>query len=196
MIFLLDNGHGALTNSSYATPGKRSPVWDDGTQLFEGEFNRAIVSRIIEELTLLKIPYVNIAPEYWDVSLATRVRRANKYPSRSSLYISVHSNAGGGSGSEMYTSKGGTKSDAFATIFGEEFLSEFPDENLRVDWRDGDLDKEKNFYVLRKTNMPAVLTESFFMDTERECKEYLMTRKGRDRIADYHIKAIKRIANG
>lgn len=37
---LLDNGHG------YDTPGKRSPIWPDGSQLFEWEFNRDIVSRI------------------------------------------------------------------------------------------------------------------------------------------------------
>lgn len=35
---LLDNGHG------YDTPGKRSPIWPDGSQLFEWEFNRDIVS--------------------------------------------------------------------------------------------------------------------------------------------------------
>ena len=66
MIVLLDNGHGGIINNEYQTPGKRSPKWADGSQLFEGEFNRAIVNGIIEELTRLKIPYVNIAPEYRD----------------------------------------------------------------------------------------------------------------------------------
>ena len=37
---ILDNGHGNNT------PGKRSPKWEDGTQLFEYEFNRDIVKRI------------------------------------------------------------------------------------------------------------------------------------------------------
>ena len=40
MIVLLDNGHGGIINGEYQTPGKRSPVWADGSQLFEGEFNR------------------------------------------------------------------------------------------------------------------------------------------------------------
>ena len=195
MIILLDNGHGGLVDGNYITPGKRSPIWSDGSQLFEGEFNRAIVNRIIEQLTQLKIPYVNIAPEYRDVTLRTRVNRANSYPANRSIYISVHANAGGGTGSEMYTSVGRTRSDGFATIFGEEFESEFPNERLRTDWRDGDLDKEINFYVLKHTKMPAILTENFFMDNERECKDYLMTESGRDRIAKYHIKAIERIVN-
>lgn len=193
MLILLDNGHGSLINNKYQTSGKRSPKWKDGTQLYEGEFNRAIVNRIIEELSLEQIPYVNIAPEYWDVSLKTRMNRANKYPASSSFYLSIHSNAGGGKGSEIFTSPGNTKSDKYATVFGEEFQKEFPQEKLRTDWRDGDLDKEAKFYVLRKTKMPAILTENFFMDTERECKKFLMTREGRDRVANYHIQAIKRI---
>ena len=39
-LIILDNGHGKETK------GKRSPKWDDGTQLFEWEFNRAIVDGI------------------------------------------------------------------------------------------------------------------------------------------------------
>ena len=68
MTILLDNGHGGIINGKYQTAGKRSPVWSNKEQLFEGEFNRAIVNGIIEKLTALNIPYVNIAPEYRDVS--------------------------------------------------------------------------------------------------------------------------------
>ena len=39
-LVILDAGHGV------DTPGKRSPVWKDGTQLFEWEFNRSIVNRV------------------------------------------------------------------------------------------------------------------------------------------------------
>lgn len=193
MIVLLDNGHGGLINGTYQTPGKRSPIWSDGSQLFEGEFNRAIVNGIIEELTTLRIPYENIAPEYRDVTLPTRVKRANKYGSRNCFYISVHSNAGGGHGSEIFTSVRNTRSDAIATVFGEEFKREFPNRRLRTDFSDGDLDKEKNFYVLKHTRMPAILTENFFMDNEEECKSLLMTREGRSKIIRYHVEAIKRV---
>jgi N-acetylmuramoyl-L-alanine amidase len=193
MLVLLDNGHGALINNEYQTSGKRSPLWSDGSQLFEGEFNRAIVNGIIEELTRLKIPYVNIAPEYNDITLETRVKRANKYPSAKTFYLSIHSNAGGGTGTEVFSSPGTSKSDLIATIFGEEFQKEFPTEKLRTDFSDGDLDKEQHFYVLTKTNMPAILTENFFMDTETECKNILMTREGRTRIIRYHVAAILRV---
>ena len=41
--------------------------------------------------------------------------------------------------------------------------------------------------------MPAILTENFFMDTERECKAYLLTREGRNRIIDFHVRAIRKV---
>jgi N-acetylmuramoyl-L-alanine amidase len=192
MIILLDNGHGSLINGKYQTSGKRSPIWQDGTQLFEGEFNRAIVNGIVEKLVKLKIPFVHVSPEYRDVTLRTRVNRANIYGSRNLFYLSVHSNAGGGNGYEVYTSPGSTKSDKIATIFGEEFQKEFPNKRLRTDFSDGDLDKEQHFYVLTKTKMPAILTENFFMDNEEECKKILMTREGREKIIKYHINAIIR----
>ncbi len=195
MVVILDNGHGGLINGTYQTPGKRSPIWNDGTQLFEGEFNRAVVNLIIDDLTRLGIDYVNIAPEYRDVSLRTRVNRANELAIKDSFYVSVHSNAGGGRGSEIFTSPGNTKSDRIATVFGTEYQKVFPDKILRTDFSDGDLDREQRFFVLTQTRMPSILTENFFMDNEEECKNILMTREGRDRIAQYHVNAIIRVQN-
>jgi len=195
MIILLDNGHGGIINGKYQTAGKRSPVWDNKQQLFEGEFNRAIVNGIIEKLTALNIPYVNIAPEYRDVSLKTRVNRANKYNTKKCFYLSIHTNAGGGHGSEIYTSPGETKSDKIATIFGKEYKKEFSNKHLRTDYSDGDLDKEAKFYVLRKTKMPAILVENFFMDNEDECKNILLAKQGRERIINWHVNAILKVRN-
>ncbi len=195
MIVLLDNGHGGLINGEYQTAGKRSPVWDDGSQLFEGEFNRAIISGIVQALTQQQIPYVVITPEYKDISLETRVKRANKYKTESCFFLSVHSNAGGGRGFEVFTSPGQTTSDSIATLFGEEFQKTFPDRRLRADYSDADLDKERRFYVLSKTAMPAVLTENFFMDNEDECRNILMTAAGRQKIVDFHVNAIIRANN-
>lgn len=188
--WLLDPGHGGLIDGKYQTPGKRSPVWLDGSQLFEGEFNRAIVARLVELMAAEGIPYNVIASEYTDVPLGERVRRANAYGSEGCAYLSIHANAGGGRGYEVYTSKGDTKSDRLADVFFAEFGKEFPDARLRSDMIDGDVDKEANFYVLKNTVMPAVLTESFFMDTESDCR-ILMSPGGRDKIALAHFNAIK-----
>ena len=193
MIVLLDNGHGGIINNTYQTAGKRSPKWANGQQVFEGEFNRAIVNGIIEKLTALNIAYVNIAPEYRDVTLETRVNRSDDYDPKKCFYLSINSNAGGGHGSEIYTSPGNTKSDKIATLFGVEFKKEFPDKKLRTDYSDGDLDKEAKFTVLMKTKMPAILTENFFMDNETEGKTILLTKQGREKIINYHVNAILRV---
>jgi N-acetylmuramoyl-L-alanine amidase len=63
---------------------------------------------------------------------------------------------------------------------------------MRRDTKDGDPDKEANFYVLKHTAMPAILSENFFMTNKKECK-LLMSEDGRDRIAKIHFEMIKEI---
>jgi N-acetylmuramoyl-L-alanine amidase len=190
-IVLLDNGHGK------ETAGKRSPVWSDGSQLFEWEFNRDIVRRIAEKLEADGIPYRVLVPEETDISLTERARRANEYAKEfngKAYVLSIHANAGGGTGWEVYTSLGQTPSDAIATVFFEEAGREFvPDGwRMRSDYSDGDPDKEANFAILTKTTCPAILTENFFMDTEKDCR-FIMSDNGRERIANMHVAAIKRV---
>lgn len=190
-IVLLDNGHGK------ETAGKRSPIWSDGSQLFEWEFNRDIVRRIAEKLQADGIPYRVLVPEENDISLTERARRANEYAKEfngKAYVLSIHANAGGGTGWEVYTSPGQTPSDAIATVFFEEAGREFvPDGwRMRSDYSDGDSDKEANFAILTKTTCPAILTENFFMDTEKDCR-FIMSEDGRERIANMHVAAIKRV---
>lgn len=190
-IVLLDNGHGK------ETAGKRSPVWPDGSQLFEWEFNRDIVRRIAEKLEADGIPYRVLVPEETDISLTERARRANEYAKEfngKAYVLSIHANAGGGTGWEVYTSLRQTLSDAIATVFFEEAGREFvPDGwRMRSDYSDGDPDKEANFAILTKTTCPAILTENFFMDTEKDCR-FIMSEDGRERIANMHVSAIKRV---
>ncbi len=194
-LWLLDNGHGGVIDGLYQTSGKRSPVWQDGAVLYEGECNRGVVNRLMEMMTRAGYRYINIVPELEDVSLHERVRRANSYHADNEcIYVSIHSNAGGGRGYEVFTSIGQTRSDAIASVFIEEFAREFPEAKMRSDhYSDGDLDKEADYYVLKRTNMPAILTESFFMDNEDECRKYLLTSEGRERIAKAHFMAIKAI---
>lgn len=190
-IVLLDNGHGK------ETAGKRSPVWSDGSQLFEYEFNRDIVRRIVEQLEAENIPYRVLVPEETDIALSERVKRANdiaKEYNNKVYVLSVHANAGGGTGWEVYTSRGQTAADSIATVFAEEATREFvPDGwRMRFDHTDGDPDKEAKFYILTKTTCPAILTENFFMDTEKDCR-FIMSEDGRERIANMHVAAIKRV---
>ena len=64
---------------------------------------------------------------------------------------------------------------------------------MRKDTSDGDVDQESNFWVLRKTVMPAILSENFFMTNSENCHKYLLTEEGRDRVAKIHFEMIKDI---
>lgn len=187
---ILDNGHGK------ETAGKRSPIWYDGRQLFEWEFNRDIVQRICLLLEQDNIRFEKLVPEDIDVSLKERCRRANAIHDRTGgvcFLISVHGNAGGGSGWECYTTPGNTKADEIATALCRSFEAEFGGEyRMRFDNSDGDPDKEQDFYILRNTKCPAVLTENFFMDNPIDCK-LMLSDDGRQRIAEAHYWAIRNI---
>ena len=189
ITILLDNGHGSNTF------GKRSPKWEDGTQLFEYVFNRNIVERIAVLLKAAGIKYEIIVPEKTDISLATRCKRVNDLYTKlkgKCFLISVHGNAGKGTGFEVWTSIGRTKSDDIATIMWQEMKTEFPNDKMRMDTTDGDVDKEKDYTILKKTSCPAILTENFFMDTEKDCR-LMMSEEGRQKIANAHVRAIQRV---
>jgi N-acetylmuramoyl-L-alanine amidase len=182
ITILLDAGHGGVVNGHYQTSGKRSPVWDDGTVLYEGEFNRAVKSRLKEMLEIKGIKYVDVNPQDTDLSLSERVEIANNYDN--SLYISIHANAGGGKGCEVFTSENcSADSTRMAKCIEAQFSPHFYGER----WRGI---KKRDFYVIKNTKMPAVLVEAFFMDTERECRKYLMTRPGREQIAKWIFSSI------
>lgn len=196
--FLLDPGHGGMIDGEYQTAGKRSPVWKDGSQLFEGVFNREIAENIFLHMRALGYDVEILVPEQEDISLGERVRRANEkhINHKNCVYISIHANAGGGTGFEIFTSEGETISDKYATHMFIAFLEDMKELKPRKDTVDGDPDKEAPFYVLRKTACPAILIECAFMDTyEPDCK-LMMSKSGKQRFAAAIIKGLIAINNG
>lgn len=199
---LLDNGH------AKSTPGKRSPLFEDGKQFFEYEFARDIVKRISNELQKLNINYKIVTPEVdYDVPLTTRANRVNRYCSKlgknNCLLISIHANAAGmgdkwmnARGWSVWTTKGKTDSDKYADIFYKEAEKILPKYGmtLRRDLSDGDNDYESNFTILYKSKCPAILTENLFQDNKIDC-EFLMSEQGREVITQIHVNAIKNILN-
>lgn len=185
MLIILDNGHGK------DTPGKCSPVWPNGQQLHEHEFNRWIVRNL--DMLLRQNGYNTrvLVPENFDVSLTERVRRVNELAAKQPcILISIHANAGGGTGWEVFTSPGETNSDKLAKHFYKMAVKLLPNFKTRVDFTDGDPDKEAAFTILTKTVCPAVLTENLFMDTQLDC-EYIISFAGRMNIVRLHYEAIK-----
>lgn len=175
--YILDYGHGVNT------PGKRSPKFDDGTVLMEGVNNRELARKLIIAMEHDDIKCIDIVASKDDISLETRVERANKLSKiKPCIYISIHSDANGdgviwdkASGMSVYTSIGDTgKSDDFAELVINELQDNFKDS---VKWRtestDGDKDKEENFYVLKNTNCPAILCELGFHTNKDEAIKML-----------------------
>ncbi len=164
---ILDRGHATLDkNGKYITPGKQFK-FPDGLHVYEGFENQ----RYVEALALygkekgFNIVYTIDPTNPADTSLGQRVLFANLHKeAKNSLYLSVHNNAGAGQGTEVFTGIGQTKSDIFAQGIIDEIQATFPKRLMRIDTKDGDEDKEENFYVLKHTSMPAVLMEYGFFD--------------------------------
>ena len=201
-LWIFDNGHGGIIDGVYQTAGKRSPIWEDGTILYEGEFNRSIVNRLVKLCRAKNIECVNLVDTDQDISLRKRTDAANdiyreqlQKDGKPCIYVSVHANGfnkESAHGWGVYTSIGETKSDKIASVLFKKAEAEFLDHKMRKDTRDGDVDKESNFWVLRKTVMPAILSENFFMTNRKECK-LLLSEEGRDRIAKIHFDMIQEI---
>ena len=195
---ILDAGHGGMIGGEYQTAGKRSPIWSDGSQYFEGVGNRMIQKKIAKMLVGTDVSVYYSSDSEKDVSLAERIKEINKIATRvgrkDCLLISIHSNGfskESAHGWSCYTTKGKTASDQYATELYNQAKKIFPDERMRTEKLDGDPDIESNFYVLRKSICAAILSENFFHTNERECKEFLLSETGREKIALAHVEMIK-----
>jgi len=187
MIPIIGNGHGGKIAGQYQTRGK-CYTFPDGTTIHEGEFNRAVKARVLEQLDFKKIPYYDLVPEQNDISLKERMIRANAFHrkyDRNTFYLSIHANAGRGKGSYSFIAKQCSSKTKSLSNWSEVLWNKHFPETLHRGIR------RKNFYVLRNSAMPALLFEFFFMDNEYECKKYLLTKEGRDRIAAYIVDVIE-----
>jgi len=142
-LWIFDNGHGGIIDGVYQTAGKRSPKWEDGTQLFEGEFNRSIVDRLVKMCKDNNIDCINLVDTQEDISLRKRTDAANdiyreqlQNDGKPCIYVSVHANGfskESAHGWGVYTSPGETKSDKIATILFTKAGIEFPAHKMRKD---------------------------------------------------------------
>lgn len=177
-LYILDNGHGEETK------GKESPLWKDGTKLYEHNFNRNVVKYLSFMLRQHKIDCEILIPELADVSLKERVQRANEIGrNRKSILISIHGNAFkdekvNGFETFYYSEKG----KEIAKIFQKRIGKLGKDRGV----------KQSNFYMLKYTSMLAILTENGFYSNEIECKKMLSSQFQYE-IANEHLKAIKKI---
>lgn len=92
-------------------------------------------------------------------SLAARVNRANS--NGGDLYVSIHLNAGGGHGTEVYTYQGRELSVA-RNVLNNICSLGYTNRGL----------KGASLYVVNHTNMPAMLIECCFIDSNEDMNRY------------------------
>lgn len=175
-LICVDSGHGM------ATAGKRTPPIPEswfgkkkGDIIHEKEFNKPAAEYLIAALTRCGFKTINVSPGTNDIPLVDRYTLANK--SKADLYISKHYNAstgkwGSANGIETIISQyAGADSKRFANLVHEELVKTHKrtDRGVKTDIVQSGI----NLAVLRNANMPAILTESGFMDNLAEAKTML-----------------------
>lgn len=211
LVVCLDNGHGK------ATKGKGSP-WslhkiEPAIPLREYEFTRKITAKLKELLTAMGAYVYLVCPEVeGDISLSARAARANNlktiYKNTNQkgnfIFISIHGDALGegdewrndGSGWAVWTTKGQNVSDMLADCMWEAANEIFPLMGMKMRQNkanDGDPDYEADFTVIKKANMPAVLTENFFYTNPHDCA-FMASNEGIETIAVAHANGIAKFA--
>ena len=186
-IIALDDGHG-MNTSGKRTPPLTEDLYIDGKLvrkkgevIKENEFNRAVVKYLAEALKRCGFDVLLVAPTDEDTPLATRVSRANN--ANADAYVSKHYNA---LGSIWQTKAKGlvtiihynhqSKTKVLANNVHEELWKLHSDHNCTNYGVRTDTDiSGYSLYVLRNTKMPAILTESGFMDNMTEVVDMLDT---------------------
>jgi N-acetylmuramoyl-L-alanine amidase len=173
LLPIIDFAHGS------DVPGKQSPDGNHKEYLWSRKVGQWLAQRLIHEGFDVKFTTSSDT----EIGLSRRKEIANNIESPrngTKLLVSLHNNAAGmgnewctARGFEIYTSKGQTRSDLFATVIYEQLQKDFPTYDgykHRVDMSDGDPDKESNFTVLMGNNYWAVLIEWLFQDNPDDVK--------------------------
>lgn len=190
MKILIDNGHGV------DTPGKRSP---DG-RFREYAYTRLIASGVCQHLIYRGFDAQLLVPEPYDVCLPDRVDRVNaccrELGRENVILLSIHVNAAGmgdiwktARGWAAYTSKGKTPADELAAYLYDAARLHLPGHRIRTDYSDEDPDWEEDFFMLRRTLCPSVVTENLFQDCRPDV-EFLESDEGRRAIVALHVEGI------
>lgn len=98
----------------------------------------------------------------------------------SEINISIHLNAGGGSGVECWTYGASDEAGRLAKKIGEKISA--------LGFRNRGVKQSKTLYILRHTVQPTIIVEVCFVDTERDYERYRMI--GYEKIAEAIMDAL------
>jgi N-acetylmuramoyl-L-alanine amidase len=203
-LWIIDSPHGGLLNGVYQTPVKWGRWVKSTPNYYEGQTVRTIAARLYLKLIENGYDAVMLNPTPFDITRPARIKAINRlvrditeardniyqpilnsYPSGrvtkypKPVYFAPHTNGGGGTGFEVWTSSGRTPSDPIAsTIYkvANKGLAAWHkrvtgrDMVFRPDWTDGDPDRENMHDMLAKTACPAIIAEYFFSDNPKDLK--------------------------
>lgn len=147
---IIDNGHGGRD------PGAC------GFGLQEKDITLNLAQKIMRQLAQYPVEIILTRASNYTVSLEERVKMANQ--ENAALFLSIHINAGGGTGFESYIHPA-------ASVKTVNYQAKIHAAIMAFLRGEGVVDrgmKRKNFYVLRETKMPAVLCENLFIDNEKD----------------------------
>lgn len=167
-ILVLDAGHAKVTSGKQTMNGSRGVVK-------EWTMNSNVCNKIANILKDydVTIHRTDDTSGKTDVSLSERVKRCNNY--KPDLFVSIHHNAGGGTGTEVYWHTYGTAEDKkVAGIVAPKLASKTGMRNRGV--------KQAQFAVLG-CNATAILVEGGFMDTKSDY-EIITSDKGQQQYAE------------
>ncbi|WP_425057602.1 Sporulation-specific N-acetylmuramoyl-L-alanine amidase [Sporomusa carbonis] len=160
----IDPGHAGRNTD----PGAVNPA----TGLQEADVT-LIISRLVQKYLTAAGCEVMLTRTDWEQAetdnLSYRTELANSWGA--DVFVSLHCNSASNpsaAGFEVWTSPGQTQGDRLATCIYNQIAGEFPDRYGRVDYSDGDPDKESRFYVLTQTDAPACLVEMAFVSNAEE----------------------------
>lgn len=162
MKFVIDAGHG------HNTAGKRCLKSLDSNETREWDLNQRIATEVVRLLQASgqKVKRADDTSGKIDISLQSRCDTANNWDA--DAYISIHHDSGvqGGSG-------GGATVFTYTSVSAKtkELAKNVYDAYIAAGGIKGNRSEPiqtANFYVLRKTSMPAILIECGFMDSKAD----------------------------
>lgn len=153
-------------------------------------------------MLLENIETILLVPEDEAISLEERVKRTNKIckeakdAGKQCILISIHNNAAGSGAKWMNASGWSVWVSNNCSANSKKFAQLIYDQALAFNLKGNRcVPKEhywtSNFYILKNTNCPAVLTENMFQDNKEDV-EFLISEQGKQIIIDLHFNAIKK----
>lgn len=176
-VVWLDAGHGGEDSGAV------------GNGLYEKNITLSLTNRVGEILTKefdgVTVKYSRTTDK--TMSLSERTNAANK--AKADYFMSIHVNAGGGTGYEDFVYNGriqSTTESARKAVHDEvkKVLNKYGIRNRGT--------KKANFHVLRETTMPAILVETLFIDNKEDAN-LLKNKTFLEDIAQAYAKGIAKV---